>query len=118
MEWLTDPQIWISLLTLTALEIVLGIDNVIFISILAGKLPPEQQDKARKLGLTLALVTRVILLCSISWVIPASSVTALANATCAVQTGLFLTRFNVASTATIMFQRAVCFAFMRFDFLR
>jgi len=74
MEWLTDPQIWISLLTLTALEIVLGIDNVIFISILAGKLPPEQQDKARKLGLTLALVTRVILLCSISWVMSLTKV--------------------------------------------
>lgn len=68
MDWLTDPQIWISLVTLTALEIVLGIDNVIFISILAGKLPPEQQDKARKLGLSLALITRVILLMSITWV--------------------------------------------------
>jgi predicted tellurium resistance membrane protein TerC len=68
MDWLTDPQIWISLVTLTALEIVLGIDNVIFISILAGKLPPEQQDKARKLGLSLALITRIILLMSITWV--------------------------------------------------
>ncbi len=67
MEWLTDPQVWISLLTLTGLEIVLGIDNIIFISILAGKLPPEQQVKARKLGLMLALVTRILLLCSISW---------------------------------------------------
>ena len=68
MEWLSDPQIWISLLTLTALEIVLGIDNVIFISILAGKLPQEQQAKARKLGLTLALVTRVLLLMSLTWI--------------------------------------------------
>lgn len=67
MEWLTDPQIWISLVTLTVLEIVLGIDNIIFISILAGKLPPEQQDKARTLGLMLALVMRIILLCSIFW---------------------------------------------------
>jgi predicted tellurium resistance membrane protein TerC len=67
MEWLSDPQIWISLLTLTGLEIVLGIDNVIFISILAGKLPKEQQPKARKLGLLLAFVTRVILLLSITW---------------------------------------------------
>jgi predicted tellurium resistance membrane protein TerC len=74
MEWLADPQIWISLFTLTALEIVLGIDNVIFISILAGKLPVEQQDKARKLGLMLALVTRVILLCSISWVMSLTKV--------------------------------------------
>ncbi len=68
MEFLADPQIWISLLTLTALEIVLGIDNVIFISILAGKLPKEQQAKARRTGLMLALVTRIMLLCSISWV--------------------------------------------------
>ena len=74
MDWLTDPQVWISLFTLTALEIVLGIDNVIFISILAGKLPLAQQDKARKLGLSLALITRVILLCSISWVMSLTQV--------------------------------------------
>ncbi|MBK9991251.1 MAG: TerC family protein [Verrucomicrobia bacterium] len=67
MDWLTDPQIWISLLTLTGLEIVLGIDNIIFISILAGKLPHEQQGKARQIGLMLALITRIALLCSISW---------------------------------------------------
>jgi predicted tellurium resistance membrane protein TerC len=67
MEWFSDPQIWISLLTLTGLEIVLGIDNVIFISILAGKLPADQQPRARKLGLSLALITRVLLLFSISW---------------------------------------------------
>ena len=67
MEWFSDPQIWISLLTLTGLEIVLGIDNVIFISILAGKLPKEQQEKARKLGLSLAFITRVLLLFSITW---------------------------------------------------
>ena len=67
MEWLTDPQIWIGLVTLTVLEIVLGIDNIIFISILAGKLPPEQQGKARTTGLMLALVMRIILLCSIFW---------------------------------------------------
>jgi predicted tellurium resistance membrane protein TerC len=68
MDWISDPQIWISLVTLTALEIVLGIDNIIFISILAGKLPKEQQAKARQTGLMLALVTRIALLCSISWV--------------------------------------------------
>ncbi len=67
MEWLSDPQIWVSLLTLTALEIVLGIDNVIFISILAGKLPADRQAKARQTGLLLALVTRVALLFSITW---------------------------------------------------
>ena len=69
MEWLSTPQIWISLLTLTLLEIVLGIDNIIFISILSGKLPPDQQAKARKLGLSLALITRVLLLMGLAWVV-------------------------------------------------
>ncbi len=64
---LADPNFWISLLTLTILEIVLGIDNIIFISILAGKLPAEQQGRARTIGLMIALVTRVLLLCSIFW---------------------------------------------------
>jgi predicted tellurium resistance membrane protein TerC len=68
MEWLSDPKIWISLFTLTALEIVLGIDNIIFISILAGKLPQQQQAKARRLGLTLALITRILLLMSLTWI--------------------------------------------------
>jgi predicted tellurium resistance membrane protein TerC len=69
MEWMSQPEIWISLLTLTLLEIVLGIDNIIFISILSGKLPAEQQAKARRLGLGLALITRVILLCGLAWVV-------------------------------------------------
>ena len=69
MEWLSDPQIWIAFLTLLGLEIVLGIDNIIFISILAGKLPREQQARARYIGLGLALGLRVILLFSLSWVI-------------------------------------------------
>ena len=69
MEWLSDPQAWIAFLTLVALEIVLGIDNIIFISILSGKLPAEQQKRARFIGLGLALVLRVILLFSLSWVI-------------------------------------------------
>jgi len=69
MEWLADPQIWIAFLTLTLLELVLGIDNIVFISILAGKLPLEQQSKARYIGLALALVMRVILLFSLTWVI-------------------------------------------------
>lgn len=68
MEWLLDPEIWISLLTLTVLEIVLGIDNIVFISILSGKLPAEQQKKARRLGLLLALIMRVALLFSVKWV--------------------------------------------------
>jgi predicted tellurium resistance membrane protein TerC len=69
MEWLTDPQAWIALLTLTALELVLGIDNVVFISILAGKLPREQQPRARTVGLALAMLMRIALLFSISWII-------------------------------------------------
>lgn len=69
MEWIFDPQAWIAFATLLALEIVLGIDNVVFISILAGKLPASQQAKARYVGLGLAMVMRIILLFSISWVI-------------------------------------------------
>jgi len=69
MDWITNPDIWIALVTLTALEIVLGIDNVVFISILSSKLPPEQQARARTLGLGLAMGTRILLLLSISWVI-------------------------------------------------
>ena len=69
MEWLSDPNAWIGLLTLSALEIVLGIDNIIFISILSGKLPAPDQPKARKLGLAGAFVTRVLLLLSIAWII-------------------------------------------------
>ena len=68
MEWLSDPQIWIAFLTLSVLELVLGIDNIIFISILSGKLPAEQQPRARFIGLSLALVMRVILLFSLTWV--------------------------------------------------
>lgn len=67
MEWLTDPQIWLALVTLTGLEIVLGIDNIIFISILAGKLPRDQQEKARLTGLGLAMFIRVALLFSLTW---------------------------------------------------
>ena len=68
MDWLTDPEIWIALLTLTALEIVLGIDNIIFISILAGKLPRDQQARARTLGLGAAMLSRILLLFSLAWV--------------------------------------------------
>lgn len=69
MEMLSNPQIWIAFGTLFALELVLGIDNVIFISILAGKLPANQQQKARVLGLSLAVLTRIVLLFSLSWII-------------------------------------------------
>ena len=69
MEWITDPQIWIALVTLTALEVVLGIDNVIFISILAGKLAGEEQDRARQWGLVMAMGTRILLLLSLAWLI-------------------------------------------------
>jgi predicted tellurium resistance membrane protein TerC len=66
MEWLTDPQVWLALVTLTALEIVLGIDNIIFISIQAGKLPREHQEKARLVGLGLAMFIRIALLFSLT----------------------------------------------------
>lgn len=69
LDWLADPNAWIALLTLTALEIVLGIDNIIFIAILAGRLPAEQQKKARFLGLSVALISRLLLLLSIAWII-------------------------------------------------
>jgi predicted tellurium resistance membrane protein TerC len=69
MEWLSDPESWIALLTLTVLEIVLGIDNVIFISILAGKLPKDQQAKARRVGLGLAMFMRIALLASLAWMV-------------------------------------------------
>lgn len=68
MEWIADPQIWVALLTLTVLEIVLGIDNIIFISILSGRLPVHQQKKARSIGLFLAMFMRVGLLFSLTWI--------------------------------------------------
>jgi predicted tellurium resistance membrane protein TerC len=67
MEWLTEPQTWIALATLTALEIVLGIDNIIFIAILSARLPAHQQNRARMIGLTIAMITRVLLLLSLTW---------------------------------------------------
>ena len=69
MDWISDPEIWVALLTLTSLEIVLGIDNVVFISILAGKLPVAQQARARSVGLGVAMVSRILLLLSISVII-------------------------------------------------
>ncbi len=69
MEWLTQPEAWIAFLTLVALELVLGVDNVIFISILAGKLPVHQQQRARTTGISLAVISRILLLLSISWII-------------------------------------------------
>jgi len=69
MEWLTQPETWIAFITLVALELVLGVDNVIFISILAGKLPTEDQQRARTTGILLAVITRLLLLLSLSWII-------------------------------------------------
>jgi predicted tellurium resistance membrane protein TerC len=69
MDWITDPNAWIGLLTLTSLEIVLGIDNIIFISILSSRLPKADQPRARRLGLTGAFVTRILLLVSIAWIV-------------------------------------------------
>src|SRR5262245_46957889 len=68
MEWLTDPHAWIGFITLTALEVVLGIDNIIFISILSGKLPQEQQSRGRRVGLFLAMIMRILLLLSLAWI--------------------------------------------------
>jgi predicted tellurium resistance membrane protein TerC len=68
MEWMSDPQAWLALVTLTVLEIVLGIDNIIFITILVGRLPPEQRNRARVLGLGLAMGSRILLLLSLAWV--------------------------------------------------
>jgi len=67
-DWIADPNAWIALATLTALEIVLGIDNIIFISILVGRLPAQQRDTARRLGLMLAMGTRILLLLSLAWI--------------------------------------------------
>ena len=69
LEWMSDPSAWVGLATLVVLEIVLGIDNLVFIAILAEKLPPEQRDKARIIGLLLALCMRMVLLASIAWVV-------------------------------------------------
>ncbi len=68
MEWIYDSEIWVSLITLTILEIVLGIDNIIFLSILSGRLPHDQQKRARRLGLSLAVITRCMLLLSLNWI--------------------------------------------------
>jgi predicted tellurium resistance membrane protein TerC len=68
MQWIADPQVWIAFLTLAALEIVLGIDNIVFISILVGKLPAHQQARAYRIGLALAMVMRILLLLSLSWI--------------------------------------------------
>ncbi|MES2192580.1 MAG: TerC family protein [Pseudomonadota bacterium] len=73
MDFLLDPNVWIAFAMLTALEIVLGIDNIIFISILVGRLPPERRDKARRLGLGFAMVSRLLLLFSLSWVMSLTS---------------------------------------------
>lgn len=69
MEWLTNPEIWIALITLTVLEIVLGIDNIVFISIMADKLPSNQRERARQIGLSLAMIMRIALLLSLAWII-------------------------------------------------
>ncbi|MGD8626224.1 MAG: TerC family protein [Anaerolineae bacterium] len=73
MDWLTDPQAWIAFFTLVALELVLGVDNVIFISILASKLPVDQQQRARVTGLAMAVLSRILLLFSLSWIIGLST---------------------------------------------
>ena len=66
-DWIADPNAWVALAALTALEVVLGVDNIIFISILVGRLPEAQRDSARRLGLGLAMGTRILSLLSIAW---------------------------------------------------
>ena len=73
LAWMSTPEGWIALITLVALEIVLGVDNIIFISILVGRLPPEQRNMGRRLGLGFAMVTRILLLLSITWVMQLTS---------------------------------------------
>jgi len=68
MDWIFNPEIWIALLTLTALEIVLGIDNIIFITVLAGRLPENERDRGRVIGLSMAMITRILLLLSLTWI--------------------------------------------------
>ena len=68
-DWVSQPEAWVALITLVMLELVLGVDNVIFISILAGKLPVEQRDRARTTGIAMAVITRILLLLSLSWII-------------------------------------------------
>jgi predicted tellurium resistance membrane protein TerC len=85
MNWISDPTIWLSLITLTILEIVLGIDNIVFLSITTSKLPKHQQKKGRQIGLGLAMITRVLLLLSITWVMrltqPLFSIASMLNVT-------------------------------------
>ncbi len=69
LEWIADPAVWVAFLTLTALEVVLGIDNIVFLSILADKLRPDQRPKARRLGLGLAMLTRIMLVMSVAWIV-------------------------------------------------
>ena len=69
MNWITDPQIWASFMTLTVMEIVLGIDNIVFISVVVTRLPQKQAVVARQIGLTLALLFRILLLLGIAWII-------------------------------------------------
>jgi len=68
-DWISDPAVWASLVTLTAMEVVLGIDNIVFISVVVGKLPPEHAKRARQIGLAMALIFRIILLLTLFWII-------------------------------------------------
>ena len=68
-DWVSNPQIWLSLITLSVLEIVLGIDNIVFLAILTNRLPPHQRPMGRKIGLTLALGTRLLLLATLAWIV-------------------------------------------------
>ena len=73
LEWIANPEAWVALITLTSLEIVLGIDNIIFISILVGRLPEKERNKGRTIGLALAMIARIVLLLSLTWVMSLTS---------------------------------------------
>lgn len=102
MELLSNPEIWVSLLTLTVLEIVLGIDNIVFISILSGKLPADQQAKARNLGLALAMITRVLLLLSISWIMTLTAPLFNAGEWVGLQSESLLEKFSISGRDLIL----------------
>lgn len=102
MDWISNPEIWISLLTLTVLEIVLGIDNIVFISILAGKLPKNQQKNARRLGLALAMITRVLLLLSLSWIMRLTSPLFNMGAWIGIESGEWLEKLAISGRDLIL----------------
>ncbi len=102
MELLSSPEAWVSLLTLTLLEIVLGIDNIIFISILSGKLPVHQQKKSRQIGLALAMITRILLLLSLTWIMQLTAPLFNVGAWLGIDSGEWLEKLNISGRDLIL----------------